>query len=119
MEKQTFTITFPDTSVADANRYAQELLEVFREMDADVNVEQKRTSENTQDMGATLVLLFGTPAIIAVAQGIKAWLAQRQTAKITIVGPQGKVMAENVTSNDAIKIAQTFHEGMTEAPDQK
>ncbi|MBC7527084.1 MAG: hypothetical protein H7308_06000 [Chthonomonadaceae bacterium] len=106
-EKQSMTIEFVGVSLAEANRFASELSQSLQGL-PEVEVEQRRGSENTQDMGATLVLLFGTPAILAIAKGIQTYLSKRHDAKITIKGPQGEVRAENITSQDAITLAEVF-----------
>lgn len=107
MEQEQFTIDFPGVSVAEANRLASELGEMLRGIPG-VQVNQHRNSENTQDMGASLILLLGTPAVLAVAKGVEAYLKKRHDAKITITGPQGEVRAENITGKEAIALAEVF-----------
>ena len=64
MKQNTYIITFDNGSVADANRWASELKEVFLDATSDIEVEQRRDNPYSQDFGATLVLILGTPAII-------------------------------------------------------
>ena len=72
MDKQTSIITFDDVSAADANRYAEELRQVLLEASPDVEVHRRRDDSHMQDCGATLVLLLGTPAAVALT-GLSFW----------------------------------------------
>jgi len=107
MHLQPFIITFPGASVAEANRYAADLAAVLREIDPEIAVEQRRDREDTQDFGATLAIILGTAAATAVAKGVAAWLARHSGAKIQI-GADGSVLASNLDSRDAARIAEAF-----------
>src|SRR5260221_10981239 len=74
----------------------------------DIEVRQKRSDDRTQDFGATLVLILGAPAVVVVAKALGDWLKLRNSAKITIK-KDGQVVAENLTSNDALKLAELLH----------
>jgi len=78
------TLSFEGADVAEANRFAAELAEQLREADAPIEVRETRVDPSSQDFGATLVLLLGAPAVVALAKGVSAWLAMRPDAKITI-----------------------------------
>ena len=102
-----FVITFPEDSIAQANRYAADLAAAIRELDEEVQVEQKRDRQDTQDFGATLAIILGTASVTAVAKGISAWLARQSGAKIQI-SADGSVIASNLDSRDAARIAEAF-----------
>jgi hypothetical protein len=102
-----FVITFPEASIAQANRYAADLAAAIRELDEEVQVEQKRDRQDTQDFGATLAIILGTASVTAVAKGISAWLARQSGAKIQI-SADGSVIASNLDSRDAARIAEAF-----------
>jgi hypothetical protein len=106
MDQNTYIITFDNDSVADANRWASELKEVFLDAISDVEVEQRRDNPYSQDFGATLVLILGTPAIITGAKVLGNWLILHRQVSITIKTPQGEVVGTNLTSNDALKLAE-------------
>lgn len=107
MDESPFTIKFPSASTAEANRYAADLAATLREVDRNLKVEQTRDRPDTQDFGATLVVLLGTASVTAVAQGVATWLARHSGAKIQI-NADGSVIASNLESGDAARIAEAF-----------
>ena len=106
MEKQTYVIEIEGVSPADANRYAEELRDTLRGSTSGVEVERRRADNSTQDFGATLVIILGTPAVIALANAFRDWINRRDNAKLTIKTPDGEVVLENVTAKDAHKIME-------------
>jgi hypothetical protein len=71
-------ITFDDLTRAEANRAVQELCQaIVARVGDDVAVSIEKDDPDSQDAGATLVLLFGSSACAAIAQGIRAYLARR------------------------------------------
>lgn len=71
-------ITFDDLSRAEANRAVQELCQaIVARVGDDVATSIEKDDPDSQDAGATLVLLFGSSACAAIAQGIRAYLARR------------------------------------------
>ena len=100
-------ISFPETSVAEANRYAAELAAAIRDSDCDVTAQQKRDTPETQDLGSTIALILGTASVTEVARGVAAWLARHSGAKIQI-STDGNVIASNLDSHDAARIAEAF-----------
>ena len=105
-DQQMYTITFDNGSVADANRWASELKEYVLEATSDAKVEQQRDNQYSLDLGTTLVLVFGTPAVLAVAGALGKWLTLRRQAGITIKTPKGEIIGTNLTSKDALKLAE-------------
>jgi hypothetical protein len=74
---------------------------------ADVDTEQSRTDGESQDFGATLVVILGTASVTAVARGIQAWLT-RNNVQLEISTGTGKVIAKNIHSHDAAAIAASI-----------
>jgi hypothetical protein len=107
MSTSPLIVTFPDISTAEANRYAAGLAAAIRDSDRDVQVEQRRDRPDTQDFGATLAIILGTASATAVAKGVAAWLARHSGAKIQIAA-DGSVIASNLASEDAARIAEAF-----------
>lgn len=108
VDKQSYLITFDDVSSADANRYADELREVLLDASPDVHVERKREDSSTLDFGATLVLLLGTPAAVAIARAIGNWLALRR-GTISIETEKGeitKITGTNLTNEAQLKVLE-------------
>jgi hypothetical protein len=107
MQRQTLTISFLDTSLAEANRYASELATCVRELDPNLSAEQRKVGTETQDLGATIAIVLGTASATAVAKGIASWLARHSGAKIQI-SADGSVIATNLESRDAARIAEAL-----------
>lgn len=107
MEKQMYTIKFEGISAAEGNRYASELRNMLLDATPDAEVDQRRSDTRTQDFGATLVLILGTPAVIAITRAIGNWLQLRNSASLTIE-KDGRVIAKNISSKDAAKLAELF-----------
>jgi hypothetical protein len=106
MYQRTYTITFDNVSEAEAGRCATELRNFLLDAAPDIKVERKREDPYTQDFGATLLLILGTPALVAVVNRIGDWLALRYKAGITIKNGNGEIIATNITSKDVIKLAE-------------
>src|SRR5262245_23471480 len=107
MHNQELTITFEGALPADAARLAQDLEQHLREACPSAQLALKKSREDSQDFGSTLVLLFGTPVAIALARAVTAFLQRNSGASITITS-SGTVVATNVDSRDAAKIAEAF-----------
>jgi len=108
MEKQTYIITFKDVSGEIASLYAGELRNALLDAASEIEVDQRRADARTQDFGSTLVLILGTPAVLAVAKAMGDWLQKRQSAIIDLDEKNGRVHAENLTSKDALRLAELF-----------
>jgi hypothetical protein len=71
-------ITFDELTRAEANRAVQDLREaIVGRVGNEVVATIEREDADSQDAGSTLVLLFGAPAAVAIAQGVRAYLARR------------------------------------------
>ncbi len=104
MEPQQYVISFDNLSPAEAAQYAGELRDRLLDTSPNVSVEFERDAQNTMDFGATLILMLGTPAVIAVADGIRRWLSSRPTAQISVKTRHGEVLITGLTSADAAKV---------------
>jgi hypothetical protein len=114
MDKQEFVIRFEDLSPAEASVEAQRLQETLRDASRDIDVKLRRQRGETMDMGATLVLVLGTPAIIVAARGIAAWLGERgkRPGRLVVerIGSGGTVerFSFEGDSADAAKVAEAL-----------
>jgi hypothetical protein len=111
MNAHEFILSFDNVSVADATQFASELRNDLLTISEDIDVEQRRDRTDTQDFGATLAIILGTPAVLALAKGIADWLRKRPTAQLTIKKQNGQVtevIAAGITSEDAAKIAEAL-----------
>jgi hypothetical protein len=85
-------ITFDELTSAEASRAVQDLRHALQDrVGDDVVASIEKEDADTQDAGSTLVLLFGAPAAVAIAQGIRAYLARRadDRDRITIKTMEG------------------------------
>jgi Effector Associated Constant Component 1 len=106
MSEHTYVIKFEGTSLADANRYADDLRDALLDVSPEIRVAVKRDDPSTMDFGGTLVVVLGTSAVIAIAKGIQSWLQRRDTATITIETPNGKAIAQNISGRNAVRLAE-------------
>jgi hypothetical protein len=116
MSGYTYLLSFAGVSEAEANQYAEELREALLDASPEIDVQRQRENPLTQDLGATLVLIMGTPALIAAVKAIDNWLQKRRSASLTIVTAEQKIVAENLTNKDAARLLQMF---LTQNVEQK
>ena len=90
MDQQTYIIKFDDVTAAQASLYANELGNKLLNAAPEIDIEHRRDNANTQDFGATLVLILGTPAIIAAAKALGDWLKLHHSTTLTIEDLMGK-----------------------------
>lgn len=114
MDKQEFMIRFEGLSSAESSVEAQRLQEMLADASPDIDVKLRHGRPESMDMGTTLVLLLGTPALIAAAKGFAAWLGQRGrrpgSLVVERVGSDGSVdrFYFDGDSADAAKVAQAL-----------
>src|SRR6266487_3940017 len=108
MNEQTYLLSFGGVSSAEANRYAEELREALLDATAEIAVQRQRENLLAQDLGASLVLVMGTPALVAAVKAIGDWLQKRHSASLSIVTAENKIVAENLTNKDAAHLLQLF-----------
>lgn len=91
-------------TAAEAGQLASELETVLRTSAPGVQADRHKQSSDTMDVGTIVGVVFGSAAMAAVGRGISAWLAKRQSAEITIKGPDGTVVIKGITSAHAVDI---------------
>jgi membrane-associated two-gene conflict system component 1 (EACC1) len=109
----TYRITFLNTSPDEANQKAVELADWLKDAVPQTDllqVKQERTNKDSQDFGATLVLLLGTAAATAVARGVQSWLAAHSGTTIEITDANGHIVATNINAKSASEIAKAWSE---------
>jgi hypothetical protein len=97
-------IRFANTGVAQANRFAESLRSAILDVAPDAQVRQRKETQEAMDFGATLGIILAGPAVVAIAKGMQAWLERHHGVEIEIVTSEGKVIAKNVTANNAVDI---------------
>jgi hypothetical protein len=106
MDQQTYIVTFEGASPAYAQRYAEELQNALLDAAPDITVQRRRANPLTQDFGATLILILGTPAVVAVVKAVRDWLTLRNHASLTWKTADGELVVQNITSKNAAELAQ-------------
>lgn len=100
-----YTIRFDEMEPADAGRAADSLRRSLQEVDPTIQAKRIRADDDAMDFGASLAVILATPAIVALAKGISNWLARTHTSKLTVIGPDGKTIVENIGARDAADLA--------------
>ena len=109
MENARVTIQFPNVTPDLGNVYAEELQDELRDtLAAGDRVERRRTDPESQDFGATLVLVLGTTAVTAIAEGIRTWLARNSGVSLDIVVGNKTVHARNLDSQGVQELAKVL-----------
>lgn len=103
--KHALQIEFENVDAAEAGRLAESLRDYVLNADPSVEATRRRQDQSAMDFGASLALLLGAPAIVAVAKGIESFLERYRTACIRITRPDGSIIVENLTSREAVQLA--------------
>jgi hypothetical protein len=98
----TLEIRFENCSFGEAQTKAKELRDYVMDASQDAKVDIVKDSQTTMDFGATLILILGAPAIVAVAKGISVYLT-RAGGTVTIT-PDGGVETKGIAGDDVAKI---------------
>ncbi|MHC2276377.1 hypothetical protein ACVME8_002988 [Bradyrhizobium diazoefficiens] len=104
-------ISFPDSSVGEANRLAVDLknsllrIASARGLNTAIRTTIEKQNETTQDFGASLGVILATPAVVAVAKGIHDWISAHGN-KVVIKHKHGDIIATGSSAKN-IDIAET------------
>ncbi|MEJ2337241.1 MAG: hypothetical protein P8Y26_16640 [Gemmatimonadales bacterium] len=92
-KERVLLIRFDNMSPADANRAAAELRKQLRSsMGSQVSIDRVKENEETQDFGSTLAVVLGTPFALALAKGVRDYIAKRG-CRIVLETPEGRLIA--------------------------
>lgn len=106
MEQQTYLLHFEGISEAEANHLAEELRHALLDATPDIIVRRKRANPLTMDSGTILQIVLNASAITATVTAIGNWLQLRSKASLTIETTDQKVIAQNIRSKDAARLAE-------------
>jgi len=104
--EEKITLRFENLSSKAADEAARTLAAALLPVQG-VTVERARENEESLDFGATLVLVLGTPAVVALAHAIAKWAIRSNQGTITIE-PDGRTIVENIDSKDAAAIIEAI-----------
>jgi hypothetical protein len=99
------SITFEGLSMAQANQAVQELRSAILDRAEGVRMETRKEDPDTQDLGTTLVMFFGSGAAVAIAEGVRAYLTRRGS-RIRITTAAGEIVASGDAASN-IDVAAT------------
>jgi hypothetical protein len=113
MERNSqFIISFEGVSVGEANRLAQDLENELKRNS--VHVSRGREDVSSQDFGGTLIMLLGTPAVVAVAHALHAWAVRKNASALRIESGDHKLIAKDIESKDAARLVEAFAQHFAE-----
>lgn len=98
-EVSKFEVRFNDLTVAEATVRAAELRNAVLDASSEVSANIVKDDQATMDMGATLVLLLGAPAAVAVAKGVADYM-RRAGVSVTIVADGKETTFKNMAGSD-------------------
>jgi hypothetical protein len=108
-ETLSYEIQFDGVSLARASEYAKQLESALNDVGDGIEITRLPGDEGHQDFGATLILIFGTPVAVALAERIGDWLKSHRTASLTLKRKDGsEVVIGGVTNKDVIRITDEF-----------
>jgi hypothetical protein len=106
MDQQTeFLVSLDGLTKRDADALVDDLLTDLRRSGIK-DASRLREDERTQDFGATLVLVLGTPAVLAAIKAIRDW-ATRKNAGVIIRKKNGDVIVKGLESKDVAEVAKS------------
>jgi hypothetical protein len=107
MAAEELIVRFPAVDLNIANQHVEDLRSELKQMGVQ-DVERRREQAESQDFGATLVLVLGTASVTAIAKGLGAWL-RRTGTKVEITKPDGtRTVISNTDSADIAKIIEAM-----------
>lgn len=105
-DERVLLIRFNDMTTADANLAASELRKQLRtKIGSQIIINQIKENAETQDFGTTLAVVLGTPFALALANGIRDYIAKRG-CRVVLETPDGTVIATGDAATN-IDVAST------------
>ena len=89
---ETLEIGFPNASASDAGRMAEDLAGYVRQQAPEAKAELRQSDPNAMDLGATVALVLGTPALVALARGLADWIKRQGDPDIVIKTKKGEIV---------------------------
>jgi hypothetical protein len=105
---ETVILSFTGATPDEGNRYARDLNTFLHDVSSDIQAEQCRERDDSQDFGATIVLVLGTAAVSTLAQGIAAWLRRNAGVRLSVKKASGELIAEGLDSKDVAQIVKAL-----------
>lgn len=101
-----YTIRFEGLDAVGAGRAAESLRRSLQEEKPEIIATRVRTDADLMDFGTALSVVLTAPAIIELAKGLSNWLARTHSSRVTVTGPDGVTIVENISSREAVSLAE-------------
>jgi hypothetical protein len=108
MQSEPFTITLSGLSDSEQEKAVADLARAIRQSDQSADVERRQENRPAMDFGASLAVVLGSGAAVAVARGIQSWMSRWKNATITLSDKARKVQIERVSSENIIRAIELF-----------
>ena len=110
-DKETLKIRFPSMETGDAGNAARNLQEEIEDELPTADVKIDKDNMDTMDFGSTLVVVLGTPAVIALAKGIAKWMArERSEIEIEIDSEKVRIKAAGTVNENVARIVEAINQ---------
>ena len=106
-------INFVGATPADGTRLAEDLAAFVKSHVDGVEAEVTGGSPDTMDLGATVALLLGTPAVVMLVRGLADWIRRQGDPDLVIKTKKGSVTVKGGLDLEAKKeiILAAFERG--------
>ncbi|WP_175635063.1 hypothetical protein [Pedobacter ghigonis] len=104
--QEKLTINFDGETPAEAGKLALDLQSYLLSTE-NLHVNIEKDDADTQDFGATIVLILGSTAVTALTKGLLNWMIKKQDKKLTIK-KDGEIKGENLSSDDIKNILDSL-----------
>src|SRR5689334_4801907 len=108
MPAEAFIITLSGLSDREQEKAAADLARAIKQSDQSADIERRQDNAIAMDFGASLAVVLGSGAAVAVARGIQSWMGRWKNARITLSDKQHKIEIERVSSEDIIRAIELF-----------
>lgn len=108
-QQHEIKIRFPELNLSEAGKAARALRETIEDESPDLDLSVEKDDPTNMDFGATLAVVIGTPAVLALARGIALWLARkRSTLEFEIDGDRVTFRAEGSLDENTARIVEAL-----------
>jgi hypothetical protein len=106
MSPSEFSINVSGLSDRENEMAASDLTRALKTADPSTNVARQPNDSRTMDAGATLLLILGSGAAVAIAHGLQSWIGRWRNASLVFSDGTRKLEVHNVTSSDINRIIE-------------
>jgi hypothetical protein len=106
LDKGAFLVQFPDSPVAEASQFAVSLREDILDHVAGAQAEVRRADQASMNVGETLAIVLGSPAVVALAHVLRSFMTRANCTRMDLVCGDCSVSIRNAKSGDLAEIVQ-------------